>query len=178
MSPGKHNTTFQVHPPLKTIQYNNYNSLPAPDTIGDRYLRAPPLAQIILLRMAVTTTLAMSQLTTAQVKLGADGGSSPLQKLQKLQELPPEQRAAVQLTLADSRWDEGWLEAHRADRALTEGMTATGHNQRGPRRRSHLSDPARGAQALMYGTVSTGSHARLWLATADTMGSRRFKTAP
>lgn len=100
----------------------------------------------MLLRVAVTTTLAMSQLTTAQVKLGADGGSSPLQQLH---ELPPQQRAAVQLTLADSRWDEGWLDAHRADRALTEGMTATGHNQRGPRRRSHLSDPARGAQALM-----------------------------
>jgi hypothetical protein len=55
--------------------------------------------------MAVTTTLAISQLTTGQVKLGGDGGSS--YPLQKLQELPPQQRATAQLTLADSRWGRG-----------------------------------------------------------------------
>ena len=45
-----------------------------------------------------------------------DGGSS--YPLHKLPGLPPQERAAAQLELADSRWDERWLEAHPGDRAL------------------------------------------------------------
>ena len=30
------------------------------------------------------------------------------------------------------RWDEGWLEAHPADRALAEGLAAAGQNQQNP----------------------------------------------
>ena len=61
--------------------------------------------------------------------MAAAGSSYPLQKLQQL---PPQERAAAQLKLADSRWDEGWLEAHPADRALARGLTAAGQNQRDP----------------------------------------------
>ena len=79
---------------------------------------------------AVTNPERVERLALACTSAGGDGGSSyPLQELQKL---PPGERAAAQLKLADSRWDEPWLEAHPADRALAEGLTAAGQNQRGP----------------------------------------------
>jgi 3-oxoadipate enol-lactonase len=37
----------------------------------------------------------------------------------------------VELKLADSRWDERWLEAHPADRALAARLTAA-HDQQDP----------------------------------------------
>ena len=77
---------------------------------------------------AVTNPERVERLALACTSTGGGGGSS--YPLHKLQELPPEERAAAQLKLADSRWDEGWLEAHPADRALAEGLTAAGHNQR------------------------------------------------
>jgi len=79
---------------------------------------------------AVTNPERVERLAVACTSAGGDGGSS--YPLQKLQELPPEERTAAQLKLADSRWDERWLEAHPADRALAEGLTAAGQNRRDP----------------------------------------------
>jgi 3-oxoadipate enol-lactonase len=79
---------------------------------------------------AVTNPGRVERLGLACTSAGGDGGSS--YPLQKLQELPSEERAAAQLRLADSRWDEGWLEAHPADRALADGLTAAGQNPRDP----------------------------------------------
>jgi len=79
---------------------------------------------------AVTYPERVERLALACTSAGGGGGSS--YPLQKLQEFPPEERAAAQLKLADSRWDERWLDAHPADRALAEGLTAAGHNQRDP----------------------------------------------
>ena len=76
---------------------------------------------------AVTNPERVERLALACTSAGGDGGSS--YPLQKLLELPPEQRAAAQLKLADSRWDERWLEAHPADRALAEGLTAADQNR-------------------------------------------------
>jgi 3-oxoadipate enol-lactonase len=71
---------------------------------------------------AVTNPGRVERLALACTSAGGAGGSS--YPLQKLQGLPPEERAAAQLRLADSRWDERWLEAHPADRALAERVTA------------------------------------------------------
>ncbi len=57
----------------------------------------------------------------------ATGGSS--YPLQKLLELPPGQRVAAELKVVDSRWNQRWLEAHPADRAIAERMTAAGQDQ-------------------------------------------------
>jgi len=38
----------------------------------------------------------------------------------------------VQLKLADSRWDERWLETHPADRALVERLASAGQDRQGP----------------------------------------------
>jgi pimeloyl-ACP methyl ester carboxylesterase len=82
---------------------------------------------------AVTNPERVERLALACTSAGGGGGSSyPLQKLQQLQELSPEERAAVQLKLADTRWDERWLETHPADRALAAGLTAAGQDQRNP----------------------------------------------
>ena len=79
---------------------------------------------------AVTNPERVECLALACTSAGGDGGSS--YPLQKLQQLPPGERAAAQLKLADSRWDEHWLEAHPADRALADGLTAAGQNQQDP----------------------------------------------
>ena len=76
---------------------------------------------------AATNPDRVERLALACTSAGGDGGSS--YPLQKLQELPPQERAAAQLKLADSRWDERWLKAHPADRALAEGLTAAGRDQ-------------------------------------------------
>ena len=80
--------------------------------------------------LAVTNPQRIECLALACTSAGGDGGSS--YPLQKLRELPPEERAAVQLKVTDSRWDESWLEAHPADRALAERLTAVGRNQHDP----------------------------------------------
>ena len=72
----------------------------------------------------------VERLALACTSAGGGGGSS--YPLQKLPELPPQERAAAQLKLADSRWDERWLEAHPADRALADGLTAAGHDRQDP----------------------------------------------
>ena len=80
--------------------------------------------------LAVTRPERVERLAVACTAAGGDGGSS--YPLQKLQELPFEERTAAQLKLADSRWDERWLEAHPADRALAEALTVTGQHQQDP----------------------------------------------
>jgi len=79
---------------------------------------------------AVTHPERVERLALACTSAGGGGGSS--YPLQKLQQLPPGERAAAQLKLADSRWDERWLEAHPADRALAGGLTAAGQDQPDP----------------------------------------------
>ena len=79
---------------------------------------------------AVTNPERVECLALACTSAGGDGGSS--YPLQKLQQLPPGERAAAQLKLADSRWDERWLEAHPADRALAEGLTRAGQGRPDP----------------------------------------------
>jgi pimeloyl-ACP methyl ester carboxylesterase len=79
---------------------------------------------------AVTNPERVERLALACTSAGGDGGSS--YPLHQVQQLPPEERAAVQLELADSRWDESWLKAHPADRALAEGLTAAGQDQQDP----------------------------------------------
>ena len=76
---------------------------------------------------AVTNPERVERLALACTSAGGDGGSS--YPLHKPRELPPEEQAAAQLKLADSRWDEGWLEAHPADRALAGALTAAGRGQ-------------------------------------------------
>jgi 3-oxoadipate enol-lactonase len=79
---------------------------------------------------AVTNPERVERLALACTSAGGGGGSS--YPLQKLRELPPEERSAAQLKVTDSRWDERWLEAHPADRALAERLTAVGRNQHDP----------------------------------------------
>jgi 3-oxoadipate enol-lactonase len=79
---------------------------------------------------AVTHPERVERLALACTSAGGGGGSS--YPLQELRELPPEERAAAQLRLADSRWDERWLETRPADRALAERLTAAGQDQRDP----------------------------------------------
>jgi 3-oxoadipate enol-lactonase len=79
---------------------------------------------------AVTNPERVERLALACTSAGGGGGSS--YPLQELQELPPEEQAAAQLKLADSRWDAAWFEAHPADRALAGGLTAADHHRRAP----------------------------------------------
>ena len=125
---------------------------------------------------AVTHPERVECLALACTSAGGDGGFS--YPLHKLSELPPQERAAAQLKLADSRWDERWLEAHPADRALAEALAAADRNQR---------DPAAAAARTAQLEARAGHdvwdrldaiHALPWLATATTTGSRRPGTAP
>jgi pimeloyl-ACP methyl ester carboxylesterase len=59
---------------------------------------------------AVTNPGRVERLALACTSAGGEGGSS--YPLQKLLELPREQRVASELKSADSRWDQRWLEAH------------------------------------------------------------------
>src|SRR5215472_8737743 len=78
---------------------------------------------------AVTNPDRVERLALACTSAGGGGGSS--YPLQELQELPPQERAAAELNLADSRWGERWFETHPADRALAERLTAA-QDQQGP----------------------------------------------
>jgi len=79
---------------------------------------------------AATNPGRVERLALACTSAGGEGGSS--YPLQKLLELPPEQRVAAELKLADSRWDQRWLEAHPADRAIAERLTGAGQDQQDP----------------------------------------------
>ncbi len=76
---------------------------------------------------AVTHPEQVERLALACTSAGGGGGSS--YPLQKLQGLAPEERAVAGRKLADSRWDERWLKAYPADRALAEGLTRAGQGQ-------------------------------------------------
>jgi 3-oxoadipate enol-lactonase len=76
---------------------------------------------------AVTHPEQVERLALACTSAGGAGGSS--YPLQKLQGLAPAERAAAALRLADSRWDERWLKAHPADRALVEGLNPASQGQ-------------------------------------------------
>jgi len=78
---------------------------------------------------AVTHPERVERLALACTSAGGDGGSS--YPLHKLQGLPPPELPAAELKLADSRWDERWLQAHPADRALAERLTVA-HDQQDP----------------------------------------------
>jgi len=79
---------------------------------------------------AVTCARRVERLALACTSAGGEGGSS--YPLQKMLELPPGQRMAAELKVVDSRWDQRWLAAHPADRAIAERMTAAGQDQQGP----------------------------------------------
>ena len=79
---------------------------------------------------AVTHPQRVERLALACTSAGGEGGSS--YPLQELLELPPGQRVAAELKVVDSRWDQRWLEAHPADRAIAERMTAAGQDQQDP----------------------------------------------
>jgi 3-oxoadipate enol-lactonase len=79
---------------------------------------------------AVTHPQRVERLALACTSAGGEGGSS--YPLQKLLELPPGQRAAAELKVADSRWDQRWLEDHPADRAIAERLTAAAQDQQDP----------------------------------------------
>jgi 3-oxoadipate enol-lactonase len=81
---------------------------------------------MVALEFAVTNPERVERLALACTSAGGDGGSS--YPLQELRGLPPGERAAALLRLADTRWDERWLESHPADRVLAELVTA-GHDQ-------------------------------------------------
>ena len=125
---------------------------------------------------AVTHPEQVERLALACTSAGGGGGSS--YPLQKLQGLPAEERAAVGLKLADGRWDEHWLKAHPADRALAEGLTRAGQGQQDQAAAAASRPSSRRARAMTCGTGSARSHARRWLATATTTGSRQLETAP
>ena len=85
---------------------------------------------------------------------------------------------AAELKLVDSRWDRRWLEAHPADRAIAERLTAAGQDQQDP-----AAVAARAAQLQAreghdvwdrLGAITC----RPWLVTANTTGSHRSTTAP
>jgi 3-oxoadipate enol-lactonase len=77
--------------------------------------------------LAVTHPNRVERLALACTSAGGDGGSS--YPLHTLDELPAAERAATELRLFDSRWDERWLEAHPGDRLLAERLRAR-RNQR------------------------------------------------
>jgi 3-oxoadipate enol-lactonase len=79
---------------------------------------------------AVTHPQRVERLALACTSAGGEGGSS--YPLQELLELPPGQRAAAELKVADRRWDQRWLDAHPVDRALAERVTAAAQDQQDP----------------------------------------------
>jgi 3-oxoadipate enol-lactonase len=76
---------------------------------------------------AVTNPDRAERLALACTSAGGEGGSS--YPLQDLRGLATEEGPAAELKLADSRWDERWLEAHPADRAMAERLTAAQDQQ-------------------------------------------------
>lgn len=85
---------------------------------------------------AVTHPQQVERLGLACTSAGGDGGSS--YPLQKLLGLPPEQRAAAELKLADSRWDQRLMEAHPGDRAIADRLTAAAQDQQDPAAKAAL----------------------------------------
>src|SRR5262249_18884805 len=84
--------------------------------------------------LAVTNPERVERLALACTSAGGEGGSS--HPVTKRQGPPPRDRRAAELKLADSRWDERWLQAHPADRMLAERLTAA-HDRPDPAAPAH-----------------------------------------
>lgn len=63
--------------------------------------------------LAVTSPERVERLALACSSAGGEGGSS--YPLEKLLQLPPEERIAAGLKVVDRRWDERWLDDHPAE---------------------------------------------------------------
>ena len=100
---------------------------------------------------AVTNPERVERLALACTSAGGGGGSS--YPLHKLQELSPQERAATQLELADSRWNERWHEAHPADRALAEALAVADRRDRIAHPRSRAARLRRRAPVPVPGPV-------------------------
>jgi pimeloyl-ACP methyl ester carboxylesterase len=75
---------------------------------------------MVALELAVTAPARIERLALLCTSAGGAGGSS--YPLHELSDLDPEARAEVRRHLLDDRFDEAWLEAHPADRALVGMM--------------------------------------------------------
>ncbi|MGO9955178.1 MAG: alpha/beta fold hydrolase [Solirubrobacteraceae bacterium] len=73
---------------------------------------------------AVTYPARVQRLALLCTSAGGEGGAS-----YPMHTLSPEERATVALRLTDIRWDADWLDAHRADRALANMLTARAATQ-------------------------------------------------
>jgi pimeloyl-ACP methyl ester carboxylesterase len=83
---------------------------------------------------AVTHPERVERLALSCTSAGGDGGSS--YPLEKLLELPAEQRAAAAMKQVDSRWSPEWLETHPVDRVIAERLTSGAHEQEDPAARA------------------------------------------
>ncbi|HUO73320.1 MAG TPA: alpha/beta hydrolase [Solirubrobacteraceae bacterium] len=72
--------------------------------------------------LAVTHPARVERLGLVCTSAGGGGGAS--YPLQTLLELPAEERVATRLKLVDGRWDDRWLAAHPADRAIADVLIA------------------------------------------------------
>jgi len=79
---------------------------------------------------AVSYPRRVERLALACTSAGGEGGSS--YPLERLLGLPPGQRVAAEQKLADSRWDQQWMETHPGDRAIAGGLTAAVQVQQDP----------------------------------------------
>ena len=70
--------------------------------------------------IAVTAPERVERLALLCTSPGGDGGSS--YPLQELATVPPAERAALAMTLLDTRFDEQWLVEHPNDRMFVEAM--------------------------------------------------------
>lgn len=108
--------------------------------------------------LAVTSPALVERLALACTSSGGAGGSS--YPLHELQALPPEERAAAGLKLADSRWDEEWFDSHPVDRVISERLAP-----------KTPADPAQGAarEAQLKARAGHDVWARLPLITCPTL---------
>lgn len=103
------------------------------DTFG---LLGVSFGGMVAQELSVTWPQRVRRLALVCTSSGGEGGSS--YRLHELLELPlPAQRAARR-TLLDTRFDDGWLAAHPADRALAEHLTAERDAAGEPGRRAQL----------------------------------------
>jgi 3-oxoadipate enol-lactonase len=108
---------------------------------------------------AVTRPERVERLALACTSSGGEGGAS--YPLQKLLELPAEESVAARLRLVDGRWDDGWFDAHPADRVLAERLSAD---------RDRLDPAAAGARrAQLEARAGHDSWDRLGVITCPTL---------
>jgi pimeloyl-ACP methyl ester carboxylesterase len=125
---------------------------------------------------AVTSPERVERLALACTSAGGDGGSS--YPLHTLQQLPPEERAAAHLKLADSRWTSAGLRHTRQIARWPKAWPPLARISGTQPTQPPAQPSSRRAQAMTSGTASARSPARPWSATATTTRSHRLKTAP